>query len=335
MTVAKPSLVITTINSPNEVMRNLATGAAEARWRFIIIGDSKTPTDFTLDHAEYYGLEAQGNTGLAYAALCPTKHYARKNIGYLLAIKARATMIIETDDDNLPLPSFFAPRQANIAAPICQNKGWVNLYRYFCDENIWPRGLPLEEIKSASRPDLFSGLLPGHMNCPIQQGLADDNPDVDALYRLTQPLPVRFAENKRIILAGGSFCPFNSQNTVWWPEAYPLLYLPAFCSFRMTDIWRSFVAIRIAAEYDWGISFHSSTVVQDRNEHNLLRDFEDEIPGYLHNNRIMRCLNELNLSNKIGNIGSNMVLCYQALVEIGVIDLRELPLLAAWLNDLN
>ncbi|MHC4265647.1 MAG: STELLO glycosyltransferase family protein, partial [Planctomycetota bacterium] len=68
---------------------------------------------------------------------------------------------------------------------------------------------------------------------------ADDNPDVDAVYRLTQRLPLTFRKDRRLALGNGSKCPFNSQNTTWFPDAYPLLYLPAYCSFRMTDIWRS------------------------------------------------------------------------------------------------
>ena len=74
-----------------------------------------------------------------------------------------------------------------------------------------------------------------------------------------------------VALGRGSWCPFNSQNTAWWPDAFPLLYLPSFCSFRMTDIWRSLVAQRIAAENGWWILFHEPTVRQERNEHNLMR----------------------------------------------------------------
>ena len=47
----------------------------------------------------------------------------------------------------------------------------------------------------------------------------------------------------------------------------------------MTDIWRSFVAQRIAWANGWAILFHEPTVWQDRNEHNLMRDFRDESPA--------------------------------------------------------
>ena len=39
-----------------------------------------------------------------------------------------------------------------------------------------------------------------------------------------------------------------------------LLHLPAYCSFRMTYIWRSFVAQRIAAVNGSPMLFHKATV---------------------------------------------------------------------------
>ncbi len=68
------------------------------------------------------------------------------------------------------------------------------------------------------------------------------------------------------------------EHDAWWPEAYPLLYLPSYCSFRMTDIWRSVrcAALRWANGFG-GYLFHSATVFRDRNEHNLMRDFEQEM----------------------------------------------------------
>jgi hypothetical protein len=61
----------------------------------------------------------------------------------------------------------------------------------------------------------------------------------------------------------------------------------------MTDIWRSFIAQRIAWTCGWNILYHEATMQQDRNQHDLLKDFEDEIPGYLHNARICRQLEDL------------------------------------------
>ena len=209
--------------------------------------------------------------------------------------------------------------------------GWVNVYRYFSTQTIWPRGLPLERIRTDPPP--FDALPVATLDCPIQQGLADDNPDVDALYRLTQDLPQYFRRDRQVALGRGSLCPFNSQNTTWWPDAYPLLYLPAFCSFRMTDIWRSFVAQRIAWENGWSVLFHEPTVWQERNDHDLMRDFADEVPGYLANREICVALEALPLEPGGPRVAEAMRRSYEALVAKGWADPRELPLLDAWLAD--
>lgn len=330
---ARTSVVVTSINAPNAILREIAAGAVRTGCEFIVVGDTKSPSDFALEGCRFLSVEAQRKTGLRFAEDCPTRHYARKNIGYLLAASEGTDLIIETDDDNFPREAFFGARSRKIEATIAPNSGWLNVYRYFTDANIWPRGLPLDRISAPLAP--FEGLPVRTVDCPIQQGLADENPDVDAVYRLILPLPQNFRTDRRIALGQGAWCPFNSQNTAWWPDAFPLLYLPAYCSFRMTDIWRSFVAQRIAWENGWHILFHEPTVWQDRNEHNLMRDFADEIPGYLHNERICRTLEDLPLNGGVGNIPQNLVRCYEALVSLEVIGAEELPLIAAWIADLE
>src|SRR6185312_15804066 len=130
--------------------------------------------------------------------------------------------------------------------------------------------------------------------------------------------------DRRVALGAGAWCPFNSQNTTWWSTAFALLYLPATCSFRMSDIWRSFVAQRIMAANDWHLLFHEPTMRQDRNEHDLMRDFADEIPGYLNNDRIRRVLEQTSVTGGETNLALDLRRCYEALVGIGVIDAREL-----------
>ncbi len=121
-------------------------------------------------------------------------------------------------------------------------------------------------------------------------------------------------------LGKGAWCPFNSQNTAFWRDAFPLLYLPAYCSFRMTDIWRSFVAQRIAWENGWSILFHEPTVYQFRNDHSLMRDFADEVPGYLHNRKIGDTLAALSLRPGVEQLGANLLACYEELVRVGVME---------------
>lgn len=329
----KTSVVVTSINAPNAALRAIADGCARSGFDFIVIGDTKSPSDFSLEGCRFLSVDEQLRTGWRFAEACPTRHYARKNIGYLLAIADGADLIVETDDDNIPREAFFEARSRRVNVPAVSGTGWLNVYGYFSDVTIWPRGLPLDHIR-AELPS-FEGFATQEADCPIQQGLADENPDVDAIYRLVAPLPQNFRADRRLALGKGAWCPFNSQNTSWWPDAFPLLYLPAYCSFRMTDIWRSFVAQRIAWENDWKLLFHEPTVWQERNEHNLMRDFADEIPGYLHNERIRKTLDDLSLDRGTESLGRNLRTCYKALVELDVVGEAELPLLDAWVADLD
>jgi len=316
------------------VLQSLASGSLTHHVPFIVIGDSKSPADFVLNGCDFYSVSRQRSLPFSYAKICQERSYARKNIGYLLAIAAGAQFIVETDDDNFPRAEFWAERNPVVTGDIISAPGWLNAYHYFSDTPIYPRGFPLEFVRPAgvtfppraAAKDILS---------PIQQGLADANPDVDAIYRMLFPLPTDFRQEQPLILDKKTWCPFNSQNTTTFREAFPLLYLPTHCSFRMTDIWRSFVAQRIAWTCNWTISFHSATVFQERNEHNLLHDFADEVPGYLNNAKIAQTLDALDLAPGAANLEPNMKLCYQALIELGLVDRRENELLQAWFADLQ
>ncbi len=309
--------------------------AAETKQRgidFVVVGDSITPRDFALDGCDYYSVERQLDTGFQYASAAPLRHYARKNIGYLISIAGGSEIIVESDDDNYPLASFWSERRRTQPAYVFENAGWLNIYAYFSKANIWPRGLPLDSVRLAVPP--LSDAPFQDADCPIQQGLCNGDPDVDAIYRLVSPLPIDFQDGKSIALANNAWCPFNSQNTTWWPEAFPLLYLPGTCSIRMTDIWRGFVAQRIAWANGWNLLFHSPTVYQERNAHNLMRDFKDEICGYMNNRTIAERFEALPLPPGIENIPNNLRQCYEVLAALSLVEPLELSLLDAWLSDL-
>ena len=62
--------------------------------------------------------------------------YARKNIGYLISIKNNTNIIVETDDDNMPLKNFFKPINFFEKAKIISKKNdWLNIYNYFLNNN--------------------------------------------------------------------------------------------------------------------------------------------------------------------------------------------------------
>lgn len=328
------ALVVTTIHPPGAAMRALARGCEEAGWDFIVVGDQATPPNFQLSGCNFHSYQQQCGLSFKYVNECPLSHYARKNVGYLLAIQRQPEFIVETDDDNHPMSGFFPDRQRLVEADVLRANGWLNVYRYFtrarAPARIWPRGLPLDAIHRAQ----VGRKLSRSVDSPIQQWLVDGDPDVDAIHRMVLGEgTTTFRVRRPIALQAGTWCPFNSQNTVWWPDAFVLMYLPAQCSFRMTDIWRSFVAQRVAWAQGWSILFHSPNARQVRNPHSLMDDFELEVAGYINNSRIARALQEMNLSP--GSVADAMRECYERLVALGIFQSSELLALDAWLSDVE
>lgn len=324
-------LVITSISAPNAVLTACANQSAAHGVQFVVMGDTKSPAQFDLPGCDFWSIDRQLTLPFSLVNDLPIRHYGRKNLGYLVAMQQGAQVILETDDDNFPRAPFWEARQRTQQAHNLTNTGWTNVYKYFTDKHIWPRGYALEHLHDPlpELPGITDAL------CPIQQGLADENPDVDAIYRLTLPLPVSFEQRDSVALGDGAWCAFNSQNTTWFPEAFPLLYLPSHCSFRMTDIWRSYVAQRVAWTCGWSVLFHNATVWQERNEHNLMRDFEDEVSGYTQNRQICLDLAQLDLPHGTEHIHDNLLRCYQLLTEKNYVGQAEMPLVEAWVSDLQ
>lgn len=322
------AIVLTTIQPPTKAVINWLDQNPNVP--FIVIGDEPGPKNYD-DRCLFYSFEHQSKLNFKITTILPARHYSRKNIGYLIAIEKGADLIYETDDDNAPLSTWSAEKNINFEGQACTNKSWCNIYTNFSDELIWPRGLPLDKIESTPILDRTNE----SVKALVHQGLANGSPDVDAVWRLTQSKDIQFhKEAEPVFLEEGCWCPFNSQSTSWFKEAFALLYLPSYCSFRMTDIWRSFIAQRCLWEMESGVVFHTSEVFQLRNDHILMKDFEDEVPGYLRNNEIVNCLTDLKF-NKDASPSENLLSCYESLINIEVFPKKEMRLVQAWVEDLR
>lgn len=300
--------------------------------KLIVIGDRKGPDRYEPVSVDFYSLEDQKQLAYDLCSRLSTDHYARKNIGYLIAFSQKPDVIYETDDDNAPMPNWAIPTLQREVVNVDQ-PGWCNVYRLFSDENIWPRGYPLSLLADEKTVSPCASATMSH--CPIQQGLADGSPDVDAIWRIACDRPIKFNHRTPVRLAPGVWCPFNSQNTWWFPQAWPLMYLPSHCTMRMTDIWRSFVAQRCLWALEMGVVFHNADVVQQRNEHNLVSDLESELPGYRHNAAMAERLSGLTLAAGVEAIGDNLLACYDCLIDGGHMPPSEHSLVKAWLSDIK
>ncbi|MDQ8186439.1 STELLO glycosyltransferase family protein [Pelagicoccus sp. SDUM812002] len=294
-----------------------------------LAGDKKGPASVDVSPSHFISFAKQEEMFPGFAALCPANHYARKNFGYLAAMHAGATVICDLDDDNTPSEAFFNAVLGVESVSFVKTDGWLNIYNEFSEENVWPRGYPLAEIQREREVSRGTA----ELDCPVVQFLADGDPDVDAIYRFVGKIPIYFGEGK-LALEVGTWCPFNSQCTHWDSRVFALLYLPSFCPFRMTDIWRSFIAQRLLWENGMRLAFQSPGVFQDRNEHDLLVDFKDEQLGYLYNAEICQKLMRMPFKGGLSNLGDDMISGYEAFVDASLIDRKELTLLEAWLEAL-
>lgn len=323
-------IVVTTINPPTTAIKYISELCRNG-WSAVVVGDTKTPDDWRMENIIYLSVERQQEIFKKYASIIPYRHYCRKNLGYLFAISQGAEFILETDDDNIPYLSFGQDISRLVTGRCVDAQGgWVNVYKYFTDSHIWPRGLPLDEIYSTG--EIKNEIERSHS--PVQQFLADNDPDVDAIYRLIFKNNITFnASATPVILSENTWTPFNSQNTLFFYEAFPLLYLPCHVSFRMTDIWRSFIVQEVLWIHGHKLAFHTSTVKQVRNEHDLMKDFRQEIIGYTDNSFITKLLEttrvNLNDADK-ATMAITARALWLSLVEAGVIPKKEIPIIEGW-----
>lgn len=323
-------IVITTIFPPTQAVSRFARMDG---WRLVVAGDRKTPADWSCPGAEFLAADASQTAEYRISRALPWNHYSRKMIGYVHAIRNGAQIIADTDDDNLPREDWGFPVFDGEFDTTPDDQGFLNVYRLYSDRHIWPRGFPLQLITDLGRRPDRTNLIRRACRVGVWQGLADGDPDVDAIYRLTDNRPCQFENRPPVVLGRGTCSPFNSQNTAFRRELFPLLYLPAHVTFRFTDILRGLVAQPILWIEDRRLGFTRATVAQERNPHDYLRDFESEIPCYLHVTHVMDIVNSAVAAGR--NIGDNLHRAYSELVRAGLVPEREIPVLEAWLGDIG
>lgn len=318
-------LIITSIFPPTDAVKEFAK---LNDWHLVVVGDKKTPADWQHPNVTYLGPEAQEATGFETVKHLPWNHYCRKMIGYLYAIQQGAERIADTDDDNEPLAGW--PQLPTNRPTLLGNVPFANIYEYYTDHRVWPRGYPLNLLLSDKKPTRT----PDGPEPAIWQFLANEDPDVDAIYRLIDNTPINFKDGGHFVLDKGTVCPFNSQNTIFSSKAvFPLLYLPAFVTFRFTDILRGLVAQPVLWQQNKRLGFGPATVVQKRNPHNYLKDFESEVPVYLNAEKVITiAIDALKDSNATGS-GEQLLVVYSALREAAIVTDDELTLLKAWVAD--
>jgi hypothetical protein len=322
----KKFIIITTIYHPTEAVKMFSE---MNDYQLVVVADKKTPVEWNCPNVVFLSVNDENNIWLLNKKL-PFNHYSRKMLGYLFAIKNGATVIIDTDDDNIPKDNWRFPEFTGKFDCFGSQKGFVNIYNAFTDEPIWPRGLPLNLIKTTTD---FNVVENKDTKIGVWQGLADEDPDVDAIYRLTSDKPVYFQNRNPIVLGNGVITPFNTQNTAVSNEIFPLLYLPVNVTFRFTDILRGLIAQPIMHANGFKLGFIEATVVQKRNPHDYLKDFESEMPMYRYCEDVVNIATKAATSNN--SLTDNLYNVYDSLIKKDIVPPEELSTIGAWINDLD
>ena len=286
----------------------------------------------------------------------PWNHFGRKNIGYLYAIMHGAKVIWDFDDDNAL--TFWIPGAAPPGAPSIddavpkndeqtievlepKDHNWptYNPYPILGSPTLpsWPRGLPLDDIKVANCSDtpLHSIRIKGG-SIAVLQSLAEYQPDVDAIFRLTMPIPFFFNKtkvDKHLMIPKGTLTPYNAQATLHFSAGFFGLFLPITVSGRVTDIWRSFIAQRLF--WDTGLQFGfiaRPLVVQDRNVHSNIGDLGSEWDLYVKGKPLMEFLESW--EGKGRTMVERTEELWVALYERKYVEYHDIELVQLWLQTL-
>lgn len=321
----KYALVSTTINVPHNLkayVRDIADHNPRDTL-VVIAGDKKTPvdTDFLCRKLENeYGIcityltpEVQELAYPKYSKFLGWNTIQRRNMALLHAYECGAEIIVTIDDDNYLTSDNYLNKhgaigEKTIAETVSSHSGWYNnCKRLQCTPptgEFYPRGYSLSE--RGTSPRIISELQTGRT--VVNAGLWVGDPDIDAVTRLAINPKVTNAVTLPFALAKDTYCPFNSQNTALHRDV-----IPAYCMVsgvgRYDDILPSFFVKAIADHLGDSIKFGEPIVRQERNQHNLWKDFDGERVGMQLTDRIVDWLRTVEFK------GSNYSDCLSELLK--------------------
>uniref|UniRef100_A0A6S8YTD0 Uncharacterized protein n=1 Tax=Chaetoceros debilis TaxID=122233 RepID=A0A6S8YTD0_9STRA len=286
----------------------------------------------------------------------PWNHFCRKNVGYLVAMFLGAQFIFDFDDDNyikLDIvsghPLSILPDDLNLrnTTVIMQGANAFNHHPIMgaSVEGSWARGFPTDLIQNkatqgiaAYQTDLpISGQTYGvKREVGVIQYLADNNPDIDALHRMSKPLPITFpldgASASAVLVPTHAYSPYNAQATIHTRNAMFAMLLPSTVPGRVSDIWRGYFAQCIFADTGLSLVFAPPKIVQVRNDHDYLGDFEAEGDLYLKSGKLIEFLAQWD--SKHNTVPQRMEHLWIDLYERGYIEETDILSLQKWIGAL-
>ncbi|KAJ9695832.1 hypothetical protein PVL29_011022 [Vitis rotundifolia] len=337
-------ILVSVSNYPTDSLRKLVKIKG---WQVLAIGNSKTPSDWSLKGAIFLSLEQQANLGFRVVDHLPYDSFVRKNVGYLFAIQHGAKKIFDADDrgdviDN-DLGKHFDVELVGEGARqdiILQyshenpNRTIVNPYIHFGQRSVWPRGLPLENVGEIGHEEFYTEVFGGKQF--IQQGISNGLPDVDSVFYFTrkpglEAFDIRFDEHApKVALPQGTMVPVNSFNTLYHSSAFWALMLPVSVSTMASDVLRGYWGQRLLWEIGGYVVVYPPTVHRyDRIES---YPFSEEKDLHVNVGRLLKFLVSWR-SSKHRLFEKILELSY-VMAEEGFWTEKDVKFTAAWLQDL-
>eukprot|EP00435_Cladocopium_sp_Y103_P048426 s749_g14.t1 len=217
--------------------------------------------------------------------------------------------------------------------------GLLNPYPSFRPScgHVWPRGFPLDYVQAQHTFNRSIRVEQLERPPAVQQFLADEDPDVDAIFRLTRPLPCNFAglepgTPSAMAIPPQFFTPYNAQATVHLYEAFWGLLLPVTVHGRVSDIWRAYLTQKLLWDVGQLVTFLPPYVVHDRVAHDYLKDFQSEADLQLKSTALVQFLSQW--SSNAPTLLERIEQLWAALYARGFVELGDVRLAQAWILDL-
>jgi len=341
-------------------------------WCTVIVGDVKSPPEYKIPHSTnnnwvFLDVAAQKKMAFHYPLieLLPWSHFGRKNVGFLFALLNGAKVVWDFDDDNIletPTKRMDIPKVSSLTGSIKVNDLMHRRltkaisFDVYVPENVndiafnpyplmgapntscWPRGFPLDLIKSQKDIKLSKRSY-SMADVGIIQSLANHDPDIDAIYRLTQKdLPFSFIDSRAktkgypLAVPLGKYSPYNAQATLHFYSALWSLYLPVTVHGRVSDIWRGYIFQRLAADCKISLLFSAPMVSQYRNAHNYLADFDSEDHLYKRSGKLLEQITAWKPDSK--TLPGMLEELYIFLYEHGYLNIKDVELIQWWIKEL-
>lgn len=314
-------------------------------WCFVVVADQNGPQDYDVEGVIYLTVERQKALHFHIMDYLPWRHFGRKNVGFLFAIAHGAKVIYDTDDDNRlkepRIPILGDELAANVSWPEGDpgGPGLMNPYPSFQPScgHMWPRGFPLDYVQAQETFNKTIVVKTLRRAPAVQQFLADEDPDVDAIFRLTRRLPCSFAGLDEALppvmaIPPRSFTPYNAQATVHLYDAFWGLLLPVTVHGRVSDIWRAYLTQKLLWDVGQVITFTPAHVVHDRVAHDYLKDFQSEGDLQLKSTAMVEFLSRW--SSSAPSLLERLEELWAELYARHFVELGDLRLAQAWIRDL-